>query len=168
MSASPPIALVALGANLGDPIQTLEEAMTRLSELSHSSFARSSIWRSSPVDCPPGSPVFYNAAARFQPMPDETPESLLRSLLELERTWGIRKRESENAPRHIDLDLIAFGVERRDSRDLTLPHPRATQRKFVLAPLAEIAGTLRPFDDERDIASLLSALDDPSQSIERI
>lgn len=165
---SSPVALIALGANLGDPIPTLDAAIERLRAFAESGFARSSIWRSSPVDCPPGSPVFFNAAVRFCPKPDESPESLLRALLAMETEWGVRDRSRANAPRYIDLDLIAFGAERRDTAELLLPHPRAIDRKFVLAPLEEIAGSLCPFEDSRDIATLLRDLEDSDQRIERL
>ena len=73
-------AFVALGSNLGDSRRILEAAFERLQKLSSSPIRRSSLWRSAPVDCPPGSPEFVNAVAALVPKPNETPESLLAGL----------------------------------------------------------------------------------------
>ncbi|HNQ90506.1 MAG TPA: 2-amino-4-hydroxy-6-hydroxymethyldihydropteridine diphosphokinase [Verrucomicrobiota bacterium] len=132
-------AFVALGSNLGDPQAALEDAMDRLGRVSDGPLVRSSLWRSAPVDCPPGSPWFVNAVAALFPRLGETPETLLELLLAMEREWGPRSRRIRNAPRRLDLDLIAFREETRATATLTLPHPRACVRRFVLEPLAEIA-----------------------------
>lgn len=99
----------------------------------------SSLWRSKPVDCPPGSGDFINAVAGFTPLEGETPESLLNKLQELEKEFGRRPKQVLNEARPLDLDLVAWGSETRNGPDLTLPHPRAHLRRFVLEPLAEIA-----------------------------
>ena len=91
------------------------------------------------MDCPPGSPDFLNAVVALTPRKDETPESLLTKLEQLERDFGRRPKEVLNEPRPLDLDLIAFGQERRVTEQLSLPHPRAHLRRFVLQPLSEIA-----------------------------
>ena len=132
-------AFVALGSNVGDSVATVLAAMERLELLSATRLRRSSLWRSTPVDCPPGSPGFINAVVAFEPLPGETPESLLDKLQVLETELGRRPKQVRNEPRPLDLDLIAFGPEQRCSARLTLPHPRAHRRRFVLAPLAEIA-----------------------------
>jgi 2-amino-4-hydroxy-6-hydroxymethyldihydropteridine diphosphokinase len=119
---------------------------------------RSSLWKSSPVDCPPGSPPFVNAAIAFEPAADETPESLLARLQAMERTAGRRKKKVLNEPRPLDLDLIAFGSETRASRRLILPHPRAHLRRFVLAPLKEIAPEFILPGQAMTIRRLLSGL----------
>lgn len=132
-------AFVALGSNLGDSCGILARAFVRLQELSITPIRRSSLWRSTPVDCPPGSPDFLNAVAALVPGPEETPESLLAKLRRLEIEFGRPPKVILNEPRPLDLDLIAFGDEVRSSAQLTLPHPRAHLRGFVLAPLAELA-----------------------------
>jgi 2-amino-4-hydroxy-6-hydroxymethyldihydropteridine diphosphokinase len=91
------------------------------------------------VDCPPGSPPFWNAVVGLVPRAGETPESLLAGLQALEKEFGRQPKRVLNEPRVLDLDLIAFGNETRNSPQLTLPHPRAHQRLFVLGPLNEIA-----------------------------
>ena len=72
----------------------------------------------------------------------ETPESLLAKLQSLEKEFGRKPKPERNAPRPLDLDLIAFGGETRATPELTLPHPRVAQRRFVLLPLSEIAPDL--------------------------
>lgn len=132
-------AFVALGSNLGDSPRILEQAIVRLQEFSVSPLRRSSLWRSAPVDCPPGSPDFVNAVAALKPLPGEVPESLLARLKLLEAGFGRQSKGVLNAPRPLDLDLIAFGREIRSGLELTLPHPRAPMRAFVLNPLSELA-----------------------------
>lgn len=131
--------MIALGSNLGDSKRIIAEAFVELEKLSAQPILRSSLWQSSPVDCPPGSPVFVNAAAVIFPRAGETPETLLSKLQQLEKNFGRQVKKVLNEPRPLDLDLIAFGAEVRQSKELTLPHPRAHERDFVLRPLAEIA-----------------------------
>src|SRR5438128_6487386 len=76
-------AFIALGANLGEPERTILEAMRRLQELSDEPLLRSSLRRTTPVDCPPGSPPFVNAVVGLLPRSGETPESLLAKLQSL-------------------------------------------------------------------------------------
>jgi len=133
------LAFIALGSNLADPRQNILLAMDRLQELSEAPLLRSSLWETAPVDCPPGSPKFVNAVVGLQPRSGETPESLLAKLQALEREFGRKPRQILNEPRPLDLDLVAFGGEIRQTKELTLPHPRAARRRFVLGPLAEIA-----------------------------
>src|SRR5262249_38628129 len=92
------------------------------------------------------------------PCPGETPESLLGKLQELEKEFGRRPKKVLNEPRPLDLDLIAFGNEIRATAELTLPHPRAHLRQFVLQPLAEIAPDLVLRGQERTGAELLRLL----------
>ena len=136
------LAYIALGSNVGDPRLNILQAMDRLQDFSRAPILRSSLWKSTPVDCPAGSPEFINAVAALAPLPGESPESLLAKLQSLEKQFGRRSKQVLNEPRPLDLDLIAFGREVRSSPELTLPHPRAHLRKFVLAPLVEIAPEL--------------------------
>jgi 2-amino-4-hydroxy-6-hydroxymethyldihydropteridine diphosphokinase len=140
--AEPALAYVALGSNLGRPLQTLFLATARLQELSDQLLRRSSLHETKPVDCPPGSPPFINAVVGLVPRADETPESLLKKLQLIEQEFGRQPKQVQNEPRPIDLDLIAFGAETRNTPELALPHPRAHLRRFVLEPLAQIAPDL--------------------------
>src|SRR5581483_10211615 len=129
----------ALGSNLGDSRRIISDAVGRLQNFSDESVQKSSLWKTSPVFCPPNSPEFINAVVGLKARAGETPESLLIKLRELEKEFGRRPKKIPNEPRPLDLDLIAFGNEIRKSPELILPHPRAHLRKFVLQPLCEIA-----------------------------
>jgi len=154
----PVVAYVALGSNLGDSRSIIEHAFVRLQELSTAPVVRSSLWRSSPVDCPPGSSDFVNAVAAITPRPGATPESLLVELKSIETGFGRRPKQVLNEPRPLDLDLIAFGSEVRSEPQLTLPHPRAARRRFVLSPLSELAPGLILPGQERTVSQLLNSL----------
>jgi 2-amino-4-hydroxy-6-hydroxymethyldihydropteridine diphosphokinase len=152
------LAIVALGSNLGDSRQIILRAMDRLQELSDAPLLKSPLIETEPVDCPPGSPNFVNAVAGLVPRAGETPESLLARLQALEKEFGRQPRKIRNAPRSLDLDLIAFGNETRTTKELTLPHPRAHLRRFVLQPLAEIAPDLVLPGQTKTVAQLLAGL----------
>jgi 2-amino-4-hydroxy-6-hydroxymethyldihydropteridine diphosphokinase len=152
------LAFIALGSNLGDSPRVLRAAMNRLQSLSAAPLLRSSLWRTAPVDCPPGSPDFLNAVISLVPHEGETPETLLEKLRALEREFGRPPKTVLNEPRPLDLDLIAFGGELRATPELTLPHPRAHLRRFVLAPLAEIAAALVLPGHRASVRDLLAAL----------
>ena len=136
----------------------LHRATARLQLLSHAPLLRSSIWQSTPVDCPPGSPLFVNAVVGLQPLAEETPESLLTKLQLVEKEFGRSTKVVHNEPRVLDLDLIAFGSETRAATSLTLPHPRTHLRRFVLAPLEEIAPDLVLPGQSTTVRQLLKAL----------
>ena len=152
------LAIVALGSNLGDSAQILREAISRLQAFSEMPLLQSSLWRTEPVDCPPGSPPFLNAVVAFELSANESPESLLAKLQVLEKEFGRRPKQLLNEPRPLDLDLIAFADELRDTPTLTLPHPRAHLRRFVMAPLNEIAPSLILSRQTSTVAELLAAL----------
>jgi 2-amino-4-hydroxy-6-hydroxymethyldihydropteridine diphosphokinase len=151
-------AFIALGSNLGDSVANLRTAMQRLQTFSDQPLLKSSLWESTPVDCPAGSPIFVNAAVGLIPRSAETPESLLAKLQALEKQFGRTPKKVLNEARPLDLDLIAFGNQIRTTAQLTLPHPRAHLRKFVLAPLAEIAPQFILPGQARPVAELLRAL----------
>jgi 2-amino-4-hydroxy-6-hydroxymethyldihydropteridine diphosphokinase len=152
------LVIVALGANLGDCEANVLRAMERLEELSEGPLLRSSLWKTAPMDCPPGSPMFVNAVVGFVPRAGETPESLLLKLQVLERKFGRRPKQVLNEPRPLDLDLIAFGSKTRAGKELTLPHPRAHQRRFVIEPLSEIAPDLILPGQTKTVSQLLAEL----------
>ena len=151
-------AIVALGSNLGDSQTIILEAMNRLQRFSDRPVLKSSLWQTTPVDCPPGSPKFVNAVIRLIPRKDETPESLLVKLHALEKEFGRAPKTILNEPRPLDLDLIAFGMETRDTPELILPHPRAHLRRFLLQPLSEIAPDLVLPGQTRSVLDLLCDL----------
>lgn len=127
--------VVALGSNLGDRGYHLRRALHELNAVMRV-VRVSRILETDPVDAPPGSGKFLNmVVAGWTAL---TPEELLDALLAIERKLGRRRTAVRNASRTIDLDLIAAGAERRHSRTLTLPHPRARGREFVMTPLREL------------------------------
>jgi len=152
------LVIVAIGSNLGDSAGLAQQAMDRLQSLSDSPLRRSSLWKTPPVDCPPGSPDFVNAAVAFCPRPNETPETLLGKLQAIEKEFGRQTKEIHNEPRPLDLDLIAFGERRELTADLTLPHPRAHERAFVLQPLSEIAQDFVLPGQSKTVAELVERL----------
>src|SRR5580765_1327421 len=86
------LTFIALGSNLGDPKQNLLRAMDRMQELSDFPLIRSSLWQSTPVACPPGSPLFINAVVGVLPRASTTPENLLEQLQLLEQEFGRRPK----------------------------------------------------------------------------
>jgi len=150
------LAFVALGSNLGDSRKIVLNAMARLENFSDETILKSSLWQTTPVDCPPDSPKFVNAVIGLIPKQNETPESLLIKLRGLEKESGRAPKMVLNEPRPLDLDLIAFGNETRNSAELVLPHPRAHLRRFVLQPLSEIAPDLILPDQSKTVLQLLA------------
>ena len=102
-------------------------------------------WWSSEAWPDPSEPGYLNGVALVET--DLSPPETMRALLQIEAGFG-RRRAAANAPRTLDLDLIAHGRTRLEGPDLVLPHPRAAERRFVMGPLAEIApGWRHPFLD---------------------
>lgn len=134
------VAVIALGANLGDRAGTLFAALAELAQRGHKILAQSSFYETEPVGYL-NQPDFLNAAALIG-VPDEfSPEQFLETLLAIEKKFG-RERPFPNAPRTLDLDLIFFENETCDTAFLTLPHPRWREREFVKTPLREIVSRL--------------------------
>ena len=131
-----PIAYVALGANLGDPVAQIRHALEALARLPACRLLRaSSLYRTAPVGIR-NQPDFINAVAALETtLP---PQALLDALLAVEADFG-RRRDYPNAPRTLDLDLLLYDDQTIDAPGLKLPHPRLHLRAFVLAPLLEIA-----------------------------
>lgn len=152
-------AYVALGSNLGNPVQTLEDAIDAMAALRGSLLkAISSLYRTAPVGLK-HQPDFINAVVAIDTR--LSPHDLLAELFALEARFG-RVREPgsvRNAPRTLDLDLLLHGETVQDNPELTLPHPRMHERAFVLAPLAEIASNL-VIPGRGPVADLLAACAD--------
>jgi len=137
-------AFVALGSNLpsgaGDPVENIDFALKALADISVASLKVSSVYSTSPVDSPPGTPDFLNAMAALVPLENETPHSLLNKLQHIENSAGRKRSGIRNEARTLDLDLILFGEVFVDTPTLVVPHSRAHERKFVLEPLIDIVG----------------------------
>jgi 2-amino-4-hydroxy-6-hydroxymethyldihydropteridine diphosphokinase len=125
---------VALGSNVGDRASHLAFAVDRLRVILAD--LRVSSWHeTAPVGVAPQNDFLNGAAVGITPLSART---LLDVLQAIERDRG-RQRPHTGAPRTLDLDLLLFGGEVIEEGALTVPHPRFRQRRFVLAPLAEIA-----------------------------
>ena len=137
----PPPIFLGLGSNLGDREAAIAGAIERLAARGFRTTLRSSLWLTEPVGGPPQGP-FLNAVAGGETA--LAPDELLEACLATEREMG-RVRAEKNGPRTIDVDVLLYGDERREGPSLVLPHPRMHERRFVLAPLAEIApGVVHP------------------------
>jgi len=167
---------IALGSNLGDRLRHIAEAKCFLSEHGRIT-AAAPIYKSAPVDCAVGDPYFYNTALEFET--DLAPAALLTETQSIERKLGRKEGRKTNAPREIDLDLL-YCIENRpaehpklsalvpscepsssqtqthDSPTLQLPHPRLTERRFVLQPLADVQPDL--IIGEKSVAQHLATL----------
>ncbi len=136
MVAQTHTACVALGANIGDPVQQVGAGFAALAALPGTRLvARSSLYRSAPVGYT-DQPDFINAVAVIAT--SIAPQALLDALLAIERTHG-RVREFPNAPRTLDLDIVLYGDVVLNEPGLTIPHARMLERAFVMVPLAEVA-----------------------------
>ena len=132
-------AYVALGANLGDPVATVNAALAALATLPQTRLSASSaLYRTAPVGITE-QPEFINAAARLETT--LAPEALLDALLDIEQQFG-RIRAERNGPRSLDLDVLLYDAQVIATPRLSLPHPRLHLRAFVLYPLADIAPDL--------------------------
>ncbi|MDD4356771.1 MAG: 2-amino-4-hydroxy-6-hydroxymethyldihydropteridine diphosphokinase [Smithellaceae bacterium] len=141
------ISYIGIGSNLGDSLANCKEAVARLSGIPETVLERvSSFYKTEPVtDFPTADDVqdvlinqdwFTNAAAEIRTL--LSPRDLLRGLQDIEKAMG-RVRTFAGAPRVIDLDLLLYGQEVINEKDLVVPHRAMHKRRFVLEPLCEIA-----------------------------
>jgi 2-amino-4-hydroxy-6-hydroxymethyldihydropteridine diphosphokinase len=132
-------AYVGLGSNLGDRAGNLLLAVRGMLDAGLCVLRLSSVYETAPVEVSDEQPPYLNMVAELSLDPTSpTPEQLLARLLRIEYNLG-RRREHFHAARTIDLDLLLYADARSDTDFLKLPHPRLSARRFVLAPLAELA-----------------------------
>lgn len=156
---------LSLGSNVGDRQQNLRQAMAELSKLSDTKLVQaSSLYRTQPVDRI-DQPEFLNAAAEIET--GWEPEELLAALQGIEALLG-RVRQERWGPRTLDLDIIYYGSRILKSPRLEIPHPRAQQRAFVLAPLAEIAGSWVDPVLGITVREMWERLKDSGQSVQKL
>ena len=128
---------IALGSNQGDSLSILERSLNVLNDVPGIELQTTSSWyQTKPVGTPEAQSDYLNGCALLSTA--QTPEELLAILQATEIQFG-RTSKGDLQPRPLDLDLLLYGDLVLDTPNLTLPHPRMTQRAFVLVPLAEIA-----------------------------
>jgi 2-amino-4-hydroxy-6-hydroxymethyldihydropteridine diphosphokinase len=161
-------AFIGLGTNLGDRAANYRQAIQRIGQLPESHIVRlSSIYESEPVGDLQG--LFLNGVVELET--EMAAEVLMRRLLTIERTMGRRRAGGRKPsrtrrkyrPRPIDLDLLFFDKEIIHTSPLTVPHPRLHERRFVLAPMAELAPALIHPELNVSISELLAGLKSPQR-----
>lgn len=138
-----PLCLIGLGANLGEPAETLRSALDALASQPGIEFlAASSFLETKPIGGPVGQGTFLNACATIRT--ERSPRETIQTLLEIEASLG-RTRRTRWEARKLDLDLLLYGDAICREQGVEIPHPRMASRRFVLDPAAEIApGMIHP------------------------
>ena len=150
---------LSLGSNVGDRDSNIRAAIAALPPVGMQVKRVSSIYETEPVDFL-DQPWFLNCVVEAET--DLEPHALLQALRAIETRLG-NKKEFAKGPRKLDLDILLYDAETLATPDLQIPHPRMFQRRFVLAPLAEIALNLKHPSWPATAAILLVHLADPSQ-----
>lgn len=150
---------LSLGSNLGDREANIARAVDELRRRGVRVTRQSSIYETEPVEIREQA-WFLNGVIEAET--EKSPLELLRVLLEIERAMG-RVRSVKYGPRLIDMDILFFGSATIDSQELVVPHPRLAERKFVLAPLAEIAPDIQHPVLRKTAAELLASPLDHSE-----
>lgn len=158
---------MALGSNLGDRLHNLRIGVERLLQKVVGMHVRgvAPIYETVPVDCPEGAGAFFNTVIEvFSPL---DPHDLRRATADIERELGRPQFRGRHAPRVLDMDLLYFDDLMVADEELILPHPRLQERRFVLAPLADIRGELLLPGQVKTIGELLIGLSD-DKSVRRV
>jgi 2-amino-4-hydroxy-6-hydroxymethyldihydropteridine diphosphokinase len=152
-----------LGTNIGDRMANLKAAVAALDQITQIQ-ACSRVYETAPVHVL-DQPAFFNMAVRARsPLP---PHELLAAIKAIETRLG-RTEGLRYGPRLIDIDILLLGDLVMDDDTLTIPHPRLAERRFALAPLADIGATAIHPQEHRSIAELLAALPDKDDDIRTI
>ena len=150
MNQAPKVAYIGLGSNLGDRAQNIQNAIEALQEKHVHVAATSQLYETNPVDVCEQQPKYINAVIRIQT--SLTLQALFELTRSLEYIMG-RRDKGEKKPRTIDMDLLLYDNETHADQTLQIPHPRMTDRQFVLVPLSEVLTTGWP-EHLEDIQSL--------------
>jgi 2-amino-4-hydroxy-6-hydroxymethyldihydropteridine diphosphokinase len=152
---------IGLGSNLGDRAGNLLLGIRGMLDAGFEVKRLSQIYETEPVETF-AQPLFLNMVAELRSDALPPAEEVMARLLLVERSLG-RRRDTAKGPRTIDLDLLLYGNETRDTELLTLPHPRLHHRRFVLMPLAQLAPELLHPLLHRTINELLQETADTSE-----
>lgn len=155
---------IGLGSNVGDRLGTLEAARSRVLKIPGVALPcwSSRVYETEPVDTAPGTESFLNAVIEVGFSGE--PSALLRALQAVEVALGRPRAHGHNTPRTIDLDILYANDLRVQEPNLVIPHPRLTQRRFVLLPLHDIQPELYLPGQHHTVAVLLHALQDPAEA----
>lgn len=145
----------SLGSNLGDRLAMLESACDYLAD-TFGSLQLSQVYETEPVGCPKGSPAYLNACVAVET--DMPAAEILQLCLRIEAELGRTRSGVYGEPRPCDIDLICCGGETQQSAKLTLPHPRAHEREFVLRPLCDLDPQLVLPGQTKSVIQLLEQL----------
>jgi 2-amino-4-hydroxy-6-hydroxymethyldihydropteridine diphosphokinase len=156
---NPRLVYIAMGSNVGNRAAMLARAVEEMNRAGLRVLRQSSLYATQPVGGPPQA-WFLNAVVEAET--DWMPLRLLHALQRIERALG-RRRMVIRGPRTVDLDVLFYGGSVIHSRELEVPHPRLPLRRFVLAPLAELAPALSHPLLHKTIAELLAETADSSQ-----
>lgn len=166
---SPPVIAygIALGSNMGDRAGNMGEGVRRLLDAVPDACvtAEASLYETEPVECAPETQAFLNTVIEIESTLE--PHALREILARIEQDLGRPADHGKNEPRPLDLDILYAGDWVSDDPALTVPHPRLHERRFVLAPLAEIRPDLRLPGFSETVSQLLGRLTDDPASVQR-
>lgn len=154
-------AVVALGGNIGDPMQTLEAALDRIKKLG-TGLKVSKFYKTKPISSIK-QPKFINAVCLFRT--ELTPNLLMLELESIEKDLG-KTKKPKDAPRPIDLDLLFYGNTRSQEGGLSIPHPRWKERLFVLVPLFDLIEEVEVEDEVWSVKQLIE--DFPKEEVQEV
>lgn len=159
---------IALGSNLGDRAANLREGVRRVLDAIPDACltAAASFYETEPVDCAPGTQAFLNSVIEVESAME--PRAVHAVLAGIEKALGRPADREKNAPRTLDLDILYAGDWVSDDPALTVPHPRMHERRFVLAPLAEIRAHLKLPGFEQTVGTLLAELKDDPAAVRKV